>query len=125
MGPQPAAAGHYRQQGSRSGKGAEQIVVHWTDCFVVLPKKQQVCEKGYCIAKALERELFQYILQLDETEKKSVLQMLKAFARDHKRKTAHISIAQYNKEIDEVIARVEAGEFSTHEDAVTNFFITA
>lgn len=68
------------------------------------------------MAKVLERELFQYILQLDEMEKKSVLQMLKAFARDRKRKPARISIEQYNREIDEAVARVEAGEFYTHEE---------
>ena len=52
------------------------------------------------MAKALEQELFQYILQLDEAEKK----------------VARISVEQYNKEIDEAIARVEAGESYTQEE---------
>jgi hypothetical protein len=68
------------------------------------------------MAKALERELFQYILQLDEAEKKSVLQMLKAFMKDREKKGYHISIEQYNKEIDEAIARVEAGDYYTQEE---------
>jgi hypothetical protein len=33
------------------------------------------------MAKAFEQELFQYILQLDEAEKKSVLQMLKTLLK--------------------------------------------
>jgi hypothetical protein len=33
------------------------------------------------MAKAMEQELFQYFLQLDEEEKKSVLQMLKTFVK--------------------------------------------
>jgi hypothetical protein len=68
------------------------------------------------MAKALERELMQYILQLDEAEKKSVLQMLKTFLKGREKKVPRISIEQYNKEIDEAIARVEAGEYYTHEE---------
>jgi hypothetical protein len=68
------------------------------------------------MAKALEQELFQYILQLDEAEKKSVLQMLKTFVKGREKKATHISIEQYNKEIDEAIARVEAGEYYTQEE---------
>jgi predicted transcriptional regulator len=68
------------------------------------------------MASALERELLQYIVQLNEAEKKSVLQMLKTFLKDREKKHSHISIEQYNKEIDEAVARVEAGEYYTHED---------
>jgi len=68
------------------------------------------------MATALERELFQYIHQLDDAEKKSVLQMLKTFVRGREKEVSRISIDQYNKEIDEAIARVEAGEFYTHEE---------
>lgn len=68
------------------------------------------------MAKALERELLQYILQLDEAEKKSVLQILKTFLKGREKKLPRISIEQYNKEIDEAIARVEAGEYYTHEE---------
>ncbi len=69
------------------------------------------------MAKALDRELFNYILQLDEAEKKSVLQMLKTFVKGRDVKTSRITIERYNKEIDEAIARVEAGEFYTQEEA--------
>ena len=67
------------------------------------------------MAKALERELLQYIFQLDEAEKKSVLLMLKTFLKGREKSLPHISIEQYNKEIDEAIARVEAGESYTQE----------
>jgi predicted transcriptional regulator len=68
------------------------------------------------MASTLEKELFGYILQLDEAEKKSVLQMLKTFLKSRKKKISRISIEQYNKEIDDAIARVEAGEFYTQEE---------
>lgn len=68
------------------------------------------------MAKALDQELLQYILQLDEAEKMSVLQMLKTFVKGREKKAKQISVEQYNKEIDEAIARVEAGEFYTQEE---------
>jgi len=68
------------------------------------------------MANTLEKELFSYIMQLDEAEKKSVLQMLKTFLKGRKKNTVSINIEQYNKEIDEAVARVEAGEFYTHEE---------
>jgi hypothetical protein len=68
------------------------------------------------MANAIERELLQYIFQLDEAEKKSVLQMLKTFLKGREKKAEHISIEEYNKEIDLAIARVEAGEYFTHEE---------
>jgi hypothetical protein len=68
------------------------------------------------MANTLEKELFGYILQLDEAEKKSVLQMLKAFLKNRGKKASHIDISQYNKEIDEAIARVEAGDYFTQDE---------
>ena len=73
-------------------------------------------KKSMFMAKAMEQELFQYFLQLDEAEKKSVLQMLKTFVKGREKKLSPISIGRYNKEIDKAIARVEAGEFFTHEE---------
>jgi len=68
------------------------------------------------MAKALDKELFQYILKLDEAEKKSVLQMLKTFLKGRETNVSRIGIEQYTKEIDEAIARVEAGEYYAHDE---------
>jgi hypothetical protein len=68
------------------------------------------------MASTLEKELFSYILQLDEAEKKSVLQMLKTFLKGRANKASQIDINQYNKEIDEAIARVESGEYFTQDE---------
>lgn len=69
------------------------------------------------MVKTLEQESFRYICQLDEAEKRSVLQMPKTFVKDREPKAPGITIEQYNKEIDEAIARVESGEFYPQEDA--------
>jgi predicted transcriptional regulator len=68
------------------------------------------------MAKALDQELVYYMFQLDEAEKKSILQMLKTFVKARENNAGRITIEQYNKEIDDAIARVEAGEFFTHEE---------
>lgn len=71
--------------------------------------------KAQFMASTLEKELFSYILQLDEAEKRSVLQMLKTFLKG-RAKTSQIDINQYNKEIDEAIARVESGDYFTQDE---------
>lgn len=68
------------------------------------------------MTNALEHELFEYILQLNEAEKKSVLQMLKTFVNSREIKPSQISKEQYSKEIDAAIARVDAGEYHSQEE---------
>lgn len=63
-----------------------------------------------------DNELFQQILKLDEAEKQSVLQMLKAFIIGRENKTGRISIEQYNREINEAVAKVKDGDYFTHEE---------
>ena len=68
------------------------------------------------MASTLERELFTYILQLDEAEKKSVLEMLKTFLKDRIKGINRVSLEQYNKEIEEAIGRVESGDFDDQDE---------
>jgi len=42
--------------------------------------------------------------------------MLKTFVKGHEMKASPINIEQYNKEIDEAIARVEARDFYSQEE---------
>lgn len=68
------------------------------------------------MGNTLDNELFQEILKLDEAEKQSVLQMLKTFMKRRENETGRISIEQYNREIDEAIARVESGDYFSHDE---------
>lgn len=68
------------------------------------------------MANTLEKEWLNYFVQLNETEKKSVLQMLKAFLDGRQEKSGRISIEQYNKELDEAEKQIEAGNFITQEE---------
>ena len=66
----------------------------------------------------VQREMLQYFLQLNDSEKKSVLEMVKSFLKDKKDIPERISIEQYNKEIDEAMEEVKRGEVFTHEEVV-------
>jgi len=68
------------------------------------------------MSNAIDREMFAYFMQLDEAEKKSVVELLKTFMKNRKGQTDRISIGQYNKDIDEAMEQVSKGEYTTFED---------
>ncbi len=72
------------------------------------------------MGKALVQEMQSYFTQLDEAEQKSVILMLKTFLKGKsKQEMGRMDIEQYNKEIDEAIARVEASEYYTQDEVET------
>lgn len=66
---------------------------------------------------SLDKQIEQYLPQLDNEEKQSILSVIKSFLK-HKDvpSSQRVTIEQYNKEIDEAVERVEAGEFYTHDE---------
>ena len=48
----------------------------------------------------IQREILQYILKLNDAEKKSVLDMIKALLKDKKGMRERISMQQYKYELD-------------------------
>ena len=63
-------------------------------------------------AHIADNELAKYWPLLTPVQKESIVSVIKSFVEPIERS----SIEQYNKEIDEAVARVEAGEFYTHEE---------
>jgi len=72
--------------------------------------------KNVHMANALDREMYGYFTQLNDAEKKSVVELLKTFMKGRKNQSNHITIEQYNKELDEAMDRVGQGEYTTFED---------
>ena len=68
------------------------------------------------MAKAVDREMLAYFMQLNDAEKKSVVELLKTFMKNRKKEKQPLTVEQYNKEIDRAMARVKKGEFTTFED---------
>lgn len=63
-------------------------------------------------APSLDAEFNKYWSLLTPVQKESLLGVIKSFVIPREK----ISLEQYNKEIDEAIARVEAGEFYSQEE---------
>ncbi|MEJ7821570.1 MAG: hypothetical protein WKF85_04570 [Chitinophagaceae bacterium] len=66
----------------------------------------------------LDQKMYNYFMQLNEAEKKSVVQMIKTFLQSKKATPERMSIEQYNKEIEESEAEIEKGKSYTHEEVV-------
>lgn len=109
--------------GMRSGSNA------WDRCHsgaggpaingvIVLRKIGTFVSKDKFMENALEQELLQCILQLDDAEKKSVLQMLKTFIKGREAKGIRVSIEEYNQELQETETEYERREYTTHEEFV-------
>lgn len=65
----------------------------------------------------LDNEFNRYWLMLTAVEKESLLNVAKTYVQ-LKQNATDTDIEQYNKEIDEAVARVKAGEFYTHEEVL-------
>ncbi|MCW3107909.1 MAG: hypothetical protein JWQ09_2415 [Segetibacter sp.] len=67
--------------------------------------------------QALDSEFSKYWPKLSPVEKELLLTTAKNYVQ-LKEEIENLNIEQYNKEIDEAVARVEAGEFYTHEEVL-------
>ncbi len=65
-------------------------------------------------ASATEKELLQYVAQMDEQQKKSLLEMIKVFVKPAKGFAGTLTLAEYNQELDEAEAEFERGDYITH-----------
>lgn len=63
-----------------------------------------------------EDELLQYFSMLNKAEQQSVLNMLKTFIASRKEDYSPVTLDQYNKELEEADAEIEAGEYVSHEE---------
>ena len=66
----------------------------------------------------LDQNMYNYFKQLNEAEKKSVVQMIKTFLQSRNEASERLSIEQYNREIVESELEIERGESFAHEDVV-------
>jgi hypothetical protein len=69
--------------------------------------------------KSLDSQLQQYWPSLGKEQKQSILSVIKSFLKlkDASQPSERITVEQYNKELDEAVARMDAGEFYTQEEA--------
>ena len=67
--------------------------------------------------QTMDKELYKYWEKLDTNQKKSIIGMIKSFLQpaDKKNRT---TVAQYNKEIDAAMNRIDEGDFVSHGDVL-------
>jgi hypothetical protein len=70
------------------------------------------------MTQALEHEMYNYFNQLNEAEKRSVIQLLKTFLHRRIESNEPVSIEEYSKEIAEAEAEFEREEFITNEEVL-------
>ncbi len=62
-----------------------------------------------------DKELLGYFSQLDESQKKSLLELIKTFLKSGSSAMDRMTVKQYNQELDEAMKRIEKGDFTTLE----------
>ncbi|HEY5408658.1 MAG TPA: hypothetical protein VIJ92_16300 [Ginsengibacter sp.] len=62
---------------------------------------------------ATDKELIKYFTQLNEPQKQSLLQVIKTFFKSENGPSDQITIANYNKELDDAMDRISNGNFTT------------
>jgi L-lactate utilization protein LutC len=65
--------------------------------------------------QTLNREFKLYYSRLSKAQKESMLSMMKSFLDETAGKSKRISVAQYNKELEEAEERINNGQFITQE----------
>jgi hypothetical protein len=64
----------------------------------------------------VDKELLAYFTQLNEAQKKSLLELIRTFVRGGKEPGEKVSLEQYNQELDEAMKRVQRGGYTTLEE---------
>ncbi|MDQ2752899.1 MAG: hypothetical protein M3R72_07735 [Bacteroidota bacterium] len=67
------------------------------------------------LAISIDEELKDCIAQLDVSQKKSILELIKSFVKKEE-ETKPQTIEAYNIELEEAVKRIDAGEYYTHDE---------
>ncbi|MBK8352414.1 MAG: hypothetical protein IPL21_12230 [Saprospirales bacterium] len=67
------------------------------------------------MAQVIDKQIIDFLPLLGKEEKKTILGFIKSVVKI-KEQPKRISIKQYNIEIDEAMARIDAGEYITQEE---------
>ncbi len=70
---------------------------------------------------SLSKEMLRYFTQLNAAEQKSVLQMIKTFLGTRRDDFKPMSLAEYNRELEEADAEIEAGDYVPHEEVMKRY----
>ena len=66
-------------------------------------------------------EMLTYFMQLNDTERQSVVDLLKTFTTNRKDNFAAQSLQDYNEELERADAEIAAGDYVTHEEVMKRY----
>ena len=70
---------------------------------------------------SISQEMLQCFMQLNEAEQASVLQMIKTFLNSRKNEMKPVTLEEYNSELEQADAEIEAGDFVRHEKVMKRY----
>ena len=66
---------------------------------------------------AIQQEMLRYFTQLNKEEQQSILGLIKTFINGRKTSERQ-TIEEYNEELEQAVAEIEAGHFITHDEVM-------
>jgi len=70
---------------------------------------------------AFSQEMLHYFSQLNDAEKKSIVEMIRTFLNSKKSESSPVSLEEYNRELDQADAEIESGDFVSHEEVMKRY----
>jgi predicted transcriptional regulator len=70
---------------------------------------------------SLSQEMLHCFAQLNEAEQKSVLEMIKTFLQGRSADFDPQTMEEYNRELEDADAEIEAGDYVTHEEVMKRY----
>jgi hypothetical protein len=70
---------------------------------------------------SISQEMLNYFMQLNDAERKSVLEMVKTFLNSRKSGPPPQSLEEYNRELEQADAEIENGDYVPHEEVMKRY----
>jgi hypothetical protein len=70
---------------------------------------------------SISQEMLNYFMQLNDAERKSVLEMIKTFLSSRKGEFKHQSLQGYNQELEQADDEIESGDYVPHEEVMKRY----
>lgn len=70
---------------------------------------------------SISQEMLNYFMQLNDAERKSVLEMIKTFLSSRKSEFTPQSLEDYNQELEQADKEIETGDYMSHEEVMKRY----
>ena len=70
---------------------------------------------------SISQEMLNYFMQLNDAERKSVLEMIKTFLSSRKSEFTPQSLEDYNQELEQADKEIESGDYMSHEEVMKRY----